>query len=113
MDPFSGTRALAKHARGRDVESPFSRPGVAAIVLLPYAYLMKDTPKAALAAVVIAAVGPGVCRPKAVLKLGAADALVAWSTALASVVADPTTGFCLGLAFAALVSTVAPKKKSA
>ena len=78
--------------------------GVAAILLLPYAATLKDTPKAALAAVVLAAVGPGVVKPKALLKLHSTDAVVGWLTAFVSVLADPTAGFVAGLALAALLS---------
>ena len=48
--------------------------GVAAISLLPYAGALAATPKAALAAVVLAAVGPGVARPKGVLALRGSEA---------------------------------------
>ena len=48
--------------------------GVAAILLLPYAGALAATPKAALAAVVLAAVGPGVARPKGVLALRGSEA---------------------------------------
>jgi len=83
--------------------------GVAAISLLPYAGALAATPKAALAAVVLAAVGPGVARPKGVLALRGSEAGVAWLTALASVVADPTTGFLAGLAAAAAVAALGGK----
>ena len=103
--------------------------GVAAISLLPYAGALAATPKAALAAVVLAAVGPGVARPKGVLALRGSEAgarhgvdsarggkaadgprtQVAWLTALASVVADPTTGFLAGLAAAAAVAALVGK----
>lgn len=103
--------------------------GVAAILLLPYAGALAATPKAALAAVVLAAIGPGVARPKGVLVLRGSEAgarrgadnvggggrpslaadchrtQVAWLTALASVVADPTTGFLAGLAASAFFSS--------
>ena len=79
--------------------------GVAAILLLPYAGALAATPKAALAAVVLAAIGPGVARPKGVLVLRGSEAGVAWLTALASVVADPTTGFLAGLAASAFFSS--------
>jgi len=48
--------------------------GVAAILLLPYAGALAATPKAALAAVVLAAIGPGVARPKGVLVLRGSEA---------------------------------------
>ena len=84
--------------------------GLAAVLLLNYAHLLAKTPKAALAAVVLAAVGPGVAKPKALLALTQpADALVGWATALASVVADPTTGFLAGLALAAAAAPLKPK----
>merc|ERR1719454_1567315 len=60
--------------------------------------LLAPTPKAVLAAVVLAAVLPGVVRPKDVLKLRGTDALVAWTTAAASCAWDPTVGFGAGLA---------------
>jgi len=61
------------------------------------AALLAPTPKAVLAAIVLAAVLPGVVKPKDVLKLKGADAAVAWCTALASCFSDPTKGFGVGL----------------
>ncbi|KAJ1445439.1 sulfate transporter family-domain-containing protein [Pelagophyceae sp. CCMP2097] len=74
--------------------------GVFAIALLPYARHVATVPKAALAAVVLAAVLPGILQPTAILKLNRADAAVAGATALASVLTDPTTGFVFGLTLA-------------
>ena len=59
---------------------------------------------AGCADVVLAAVGPGVAKPKALLALSGADAAVGWATAAVSVVADPTSGFLAGLALAALLA---------
>ena len=86
--------------------------GVAAVLMLPYAGAIAKTPKAALAAVVLAAVGPGVARPAAVLNLKGGDAAVAWFTAGLSVVADPTAGFLGGLAAAAAASLLGRTRKS-
>lgn len=79
--------------------------GVAAIALLPYAKHLAATPKAALAAVVVVAVAPGVARPTSVLELRGGDAFVAWATAAASTLTDPTTGFLTGLALATATHT--------
>mmetsp|Transcript_102 Transcript_102/g.361 ORF Transcript_102/g.361 Transcript_102/m.361 type:complete len:464 (+) Transcript_102:76-1467(+) len=61
------------------------------------AAILAPTPKAVLAAIVLAAVLPGVVQPKDVLKLKGADALVGWATAVASCFTDPTKGFGIGL----------------
>lgn len=66
------------------------------------AALMSPTPKAVLAAIVLAAVLPGVVNPKDVLKLGGVDAVAAWATAIACCLTDPTKGFGIGLAVYAL-----------
>lgn len=55
-------------------------------------------PKAALAAIVLAAVLPTVLHPRDVLRLRGREGLVAWTTAWASAATDPTKGFLLGLA---------------
>lgn len=60
--------------------------------------LLAPTPKAILAAVVLAAVLPQVLYPKDVLRLGGQAALVAWTTAAVSALVDPTKGFGAGLA---------------
>ncbi|KAH8071616.1 secondary active sulfate transmembrane transporter [Aureococcus anophagefferens] len=52
--------------------------GAAAVALLPYAAVLKAAPKAALAAVVLAAVGPGVAKPK---RASRRDAAVGWAAA--------------------------------
>eukprot|EP00933_Yihiella_yeosuensis_P040049 TRINITY_DN34272_c0_g1_i1.p1 TRINITY_DN34272_c0_g1~~TRINITY_DN34272_c0_g1_i1.p1 ORF type:complete len:459 (-),score=61.27 TRINITY_DN34272_c0_g1_i1:428-1804(-) len=59
--------------------------------------LLAPVPKAILAAIVLAAVLPGVLRPKDVLKLRGIDAVAGWSTAIASCFLDPTKGFGVGL----------------
>ena len=94
---------LARMTGARSAKAGFVH-GAAAVALLPYAAVLKAAPKAALAAVVLAAVGPGVAKPKALLALSGADAAVGWATAAVSVVADPTSGFLAGLALAALLA---------
>lgn len=59
--------------------------------------LVAPMPKSVLAAVVLAAVLPGVLRPKDVLKLRGADAITCWATAIACCASDPTVGFGVGL----------------
>jgi hypothetical protein len=62
----------------------------------------------------LAAVLPGILQPTAILKLNRADAAVAWATALASVLTDPTAGFVFGLTLAAAVRVaVGPVAKRA
>lgn len=73
--------------------------------------LLAPMPKSVLAAVVLAAVLPGVVRPKEVLRLRGREAVVAWVTVAASCLTDPTTGFGVGLAAHALLSTVIRSKK--
>eukprot|EP00746_Dinoflagellata_sp_MGD_P080943 gnl/MRDRNA2_/MRDRNA2_32249_c0_seq1.p1 gnl/MRDRNA2_/MRDRNA2_32249_c0~~gnl/MRDRNA2_/MRDRNA2_32249_c0_seq1.p1 ORF type:complete len:126 (-),score=32.01 gnl/MRDRNA2_/MRDRNA2_32249_c0_seq1:87-464(-) len=60
--------------------------------------VMAPTPKAILAAIVLAAVLPGVLYPKDMLKMKAGDAFVGWGTCIGSLWMDPTKGFFLGLA---------------
>lgn len=65
--------------------------------------LLAPTPKAVLAAIVLAAVLPSVVYPKDVLKMKGMDAAVGWVTALASAFSDPTKGFGVGCAVYACV----------
>mmetsp|Transcript_106916 Transcript_106916/g.238590 ORF Transcript_106916/g.238590 Transcript_106916/m.238590 type:complete len:466 (+) Transcript_106916:98-1495(+) len=65
--------------------------------------LMAPTPKCVLAAIVLAAVLPPIIRPKDVLRLRGLDAAVGWTTAIASLMFDPTKGFGIGCAFYAVV----------
>ncbi|KAH8080344.1 secondary active sulfate transmembrane transporter [Aureococcus anophagefferens] len=74
---------LARMTGARSAKAGFVH-GAAAVALLPYAAVLKAAPKAALAAVVLAAVGPGVAKPKALLALSGADAAVGWATAAVS-----------------------------
>jgi len=75
------------------------------------ATLLAPVPKALLAAIVLAAVLPGVVRPKDVLKLRGGDAVVAWVTALSSVATDPTVGFAVGMGAFGLVWVVAGRRQ--
>merc|ERR1712039_570422 len=65
--------------------------------------LLAPTPKSVLAAVVLAAVLPGVLNPKDLLKLRGVDATIAWMTTAAVCVTDPTNGFGVGLVAFVLV----------
>mmetsp|Transcript_43178 Transcript_43178/g.101500 ORF Transcript_43178/g.101500 Transcript_43178/m.101500 type:complete len:455 (+) Transcript_43178:113-1477(+) len=69
------------------------------------AYLA-PTPKAVLAAIVLAAVLPTVVMPKDMLKLKGLDVLSGWVTAIASLLTDPTIGFGVGLALHACLATI-------
>merc|ERR1712137_1236471 len=82
--------------------------GIATMLLAfpQVAMLLASTPKAALAAVVLAAVLPSVVYPKDLLKLGGVDAVVGFVTAVASSFIDPTKGFAVGLALHAMLSTL-------
>merc|ERR1712193_548187 len=64
--------------------------------------VMASTPKAILAAVVLAAVLPGVVYPKDMLKLKGSEAFVSWGTCIGSLLMDPTKGFFLGVAMHAV-----------
>lgn len=66
--------------------------------------MLSGIPKATLAAIVITAVLPSILRPKDLLRLKGLDAATGWFTALASAFTDPTSGFAMGLAFAAVIA---------
>merc|ERR1712232_340996 len=75
------------------------------LLALPHvAMLLASTPKAALAAVVLAAVLPSVIYPKDLLKLDGVDTVVGFATAVASSFIDPTKGFAVGLVLHAVLS---------
>mmetsp|Transcript_51563 Transcript_51563/g.116216 ORF Transcript_51563/g.116216 Transcript_51563/m.116216 type:complete len:453 (-) Transcript_51563:30-1388(-) len=79
------------------------------------AYLA-PTPKAVLAAIVLAAVLPAVTRPKDMLKLAGLNIVTGWGTALACLATDPTIGFGVGLFMHGCIATLrqafAPKPKT-
>eukprot|EP00927_Polykrikos_kofoidii_P042562 TRINITY_DN3656_c0_g1_i1.p1 TRINITY_DN3656_c0_g1~~TRINITY_DN3656_c0_g1_i1.p1 ORF type:complete len:452 (-),score=69.87 TRINITY_DN3656_c0_g1_i1:294-1649(-) len=80
---------------------------VTLLLALPQvAALLAPTPKAVLAAIVLAAVLPGVVNPKDVLKLRGIDAVSGWATAIASCLTDPTKGFGIGLVVHAVLAGV-------
>merc|ERR1719321_2530333 len=72
------------------------------------AIILAPMPKAVLAAIVLAAVLPGVVYPKDVLKLKGMDIFVGWGTTIGSCAMDPTKGFFLGVLMYAV--TQAPGK---
>eukprot|EP00811_Abedinium_folium_P030081 NODE_4791_length_1847_cov_1.976163.p1 GENE.NODE_4791_length_1847_cov_1.976163~~NODE_4791_length_1847_cov_1.976163.p1 ORF type:complete len:585 (+),score=144.00 NODE_4791_length_1847_cov_1.976163:71-1825(+) len=59
--------------------------------------LLAPTPKAVLAAIVLAAVLPSIVQPREAFALKGADAPVRWVTAAVSCCVDPTKGFAAGL----------------
>merc|ERR1712039_198863 len=65
--------------------------------------LLAPMPKSVLAAVVLAAVLPGVLNPKDLRKLRGVDAAIAWATTGAVCITDPTNGFGVGLVAYVLV----------
>jgi len=105
--PIGGSLSRSMVAGMTGATSPLMgfTSGVATLILAfpQVGALLAPTPKAVLAAIVLAAVLPGVVNPKDVLKLGGADAVVAWATTLASCATDPTKGFGAGLAVYALL----------
>lgn len=100
--PIGGSLSRSKVAELTGCTSPLMGfiSGVTTMVLAfpQIGGLMAPTPKCVLAAVVLAAVLPGVVRPKDVLKLRGSDAVVGWATAMASAMSDPTVGFAAGMA---------------
>eukprot|EP00929_Paragymnodinium_shiwhaense_P105749 TRINITY_DN70811_c0_g1_i1.p1 TRINITY_DN70811_c0_g1~~TRINITY_DN70811_c0_g1_i1.p1 ORF type:complete len:498 (-),score=92.62 TRINITY_DN70811_c0_g1_i1:427-1920(-) len=99
--PVGGSLSRSMVANLTGAQSPIMGAvcGLASMMLsLPQvAVLLAPTPKAVLAAIVVAAVLPTVAYPKDMLKLSGVDAVVAWTTALATCFADPTRGFGIGM----------------
>lgn len=59
---------------------------------------MTPCPKAALSAIIVAAVVQGVVQPKDLLRLqGVRNNIVGWGTGLATICTSPTQGFGVGL----------------
>mmetsp|Transcript_57334 Transcript_57334/g.68522 ORF Transcript_57334/g.68522 Transcript_57334/m.68522 type:complete len:468 (+) Transcript_57334:154-1557(+) len=70
-----------------------------------YMGLVSDTPKAALSAVIVAAVWKGVLYPKDMIAMGIGwDGAVAWGTGIGTVMTSPTVGFGIGVVLVVLVS---------
>jgi SulP family sulfate permease len=97
--PQSGSlsRSLVSRMTGTTSQLACLVTAICWIYLQPYMGVMSPTPKAALSAVIVAAVLRGCVQPKDLLNLIGVDALVGWITGVATCVSNPTTGFGTGL----------------
>lgn len=97
--PQSGSlsRSLVSRMTGTTSQLACLVTAVCWIYLQPYMSIMSPTPKAALSAVIVAAVLRGVVQPKDLLKLQGTDAIVGWIAGLGTCLSNPTNGFGIGL----------------
>jgi len=97
--PVSGSmsRSLVSRMTGATSQLACLVTALVWIYLQPYMSIMSPTPKAALSAVIVAAVLQGIINPKGLLQLKGSDALVGWITGIATVLTSPTQGFAAGL----------------
>jgi len=99
--PVGGSLSRSLVAKMTGASSPVAGfvAGLATMALAAPALagLLAPTPKAILAAVVLAAVLPSVVYPKDMMAFKGRSAIVGWSTTACTVLADPTKGFVAGL----------------
>ena len=113
--PQSGSlsRSLVSRMTGTTSQLACIVTAICWIYLQPYMSIMSPTPKAALSAVIVAAVLRGCVQPKDLLNLKGTDAIVGWIAGIATCVTNPTTGFGTGLVvyYALQFLTPADQKK--
>ena len=98
--PVSGSlsRSLVSRMTGTTSQLACLVTATCWIVLQPYMSIMTPCPKAALSAIIVAAVVQGVVQPKDLLRLqGVRNNIVGWGTGLATICTSPTQGFGVGL----------------
>ena len=98
--PVSGSmsRSLVSRMTGTTSRLACAVTAVLWIYCLPLMRVMRDTPKSALAAVIVSAVVKGVMKPKDLLRLGRGrEGFVGWGTGLITALTSPTIGFGAGL----------------
>lgn len=104
--PVSGSlsRSLVSRMTGTTSSLTCLVTALCWIYLQPYMGVLSPTPKAALSAVIVSAVLTGVVWPKDLFALTGMDALVAWSTGLATALTAPTPGFAFGMVLFLIVN---------
>lgn len=97
--PVSGSmsRSLVARMTGATSKLACIITALAWIYLQPYMSIMTPTPKAALSAVIVSAVIPGIFQPKDLNLLKGADFVLAWATGIITTLTSPTIGFGVGL----------------
>lgn len=111
--PVSGSmsRSLVSRMTGTTSQMACLVTALFWIYLLPFMSIMSPTPKAALSAVIVSAVLKTVVLPKDLLKLQGLDAVIGWSTGIATALTSPTIGFGAGLVLYSAVSMLKGKEK--
>ena len=82
------------------------------MVLLPYLGIISQTPKAVLAAIVVASVIKEIVWPKALIPLKGMNAVLGWTTAFVTAVTSPTVGIITGCVLSGVLQLVAGGAKS-
>lgn len=99
--PIGGSLSRSLVAQMTGCTSPLMGlvAGITTLILSfpQFGMLLAPMPKSVLAAVVLAAVLPGVIRPNDVLKLRGIGGIAGWATTIACCLSDPTIGFGVGL----------------
>jgi MFS superfamily sulfate permease-like transporter len=111
--PVSGSlsRSLVARMTGATSKLACIITAVCWIYFQPYMSIMTPTPKAALSAVMVSAVLPGIFQPRDLNQLQGADYFLGWATGIITAFTSPTIGFGAGLMLYFAMSDVQARLK--